>query len=434
MKIKSNENNDVVETEPYRNPSPPPLTDAEKEGVAGDLIGDTIFSQRWVLDLLLKLYKHEEDSIYTPLAKNIENEEKQQGSEHTSDNNGTSNERFLKDTFENDLCQLWDMTANTEVALFINEHDSRSILLDALRQTQSPRLMEICFGILGNLICVKEIRSSFSQDGEMRSELLSYLTVMDALSLVELTRLLSTCLSCDSSSLLWVKDCCQGKNIEQLAYLLKNTLNVTLLSHIVKILEIIFDDCEDPLDSFITDEFIDGIIEAFDSLNENGDQVEYLVSLIHLLQIISTNNKGYELISSKKEPLLHLFSKYYHLVDLNEGYEMTESNRLTIYASILSILDLLVSEHKEVVSEKNQNLIQQSVEYFSRFIGDLQHEDTAEFQLLVLCLERLASLLIKLESEMRNFYKEKFNKLMNSVKSSNFSSAFLDILPNELFQ
>ncbi|XP_066918787.1 protein saal1-like [Clytia hemisphaerica] len=422
MKIENNENNETVENESYRNPSPPPLTDAEKESVTGDLIGNTIFSQRWVLDVLLKLYKHEEDTIYTSLVENIKNEEKEQGSEHTSDNN----ERFLKDDFENDLCQLWDMTANSEVALFITEHDSKNILLDALRQTQSPRLMEICFGILGNLFCVKEIGSSLSQDGEMRCEILSYLTVMDALSLVELTRLLCTCLSCHSTLLLWVNDCCQGKNLEHLLYLLNNTLNVTLLCHVVKNLEIIFDECEDPLDSFITSEFIDGVIESFDSLNEKGDRVEYLVSMIYLLQILTTNNKGNEIISNKKETLLHLFSKYYHLADVKGGCEMTESNRLTIYASILSILDSLVSEHKEIVSEKNRKFVQQSVEYFSRYITDeLQDENTNEFQVVVLCFEHLASLLTKLESGVLNLYKEAVDKLMNAIKSSKFASTFL---------
>jgi len=49
---------------PTRNPSPPLLTEADREAIQGDLIGDTVFSKRWVLDVLLRLYKHE-DSIYT---------------------------------------------------------------------------------------------------------------------------------------------------------------------------------------------------------------------------------------------------------------------------------------------------------------------------------------------------------------------------------
>ena len=106
------------------------------------------------------------------------------------------------------------MTANTEVAHFLNENDIKSVLRDALKRTRSPRLMEICFGILGNMLCVKEIRISYTavaaaenmDCGEFRAELLSYLTVIDALSLVELTRLLCTCVSCSSCSSLWVRD------------------------------------------------------------------------------------------------------------------------------------------------------------------------------------------------------------------------------------
>ena len=74
MKIKNNN-----ET---RNPSPPPLTEAERQSISGDLIGSTIFSQHWVLDTLLKLYKHEESTVYTTSNKDIEEDEKTP--EHTT--------------------------------------------------------------------------------------------------------------------------------------------------------------------------------------------------------------------------------------------------------------------------------------------------------------------------------------------------------------
>ena len=422
-----------------RNPSPPPLTEAERVTMTGDLIGSTIFSQHWVLDTLLKLYKHEEGTVYTAV------EEKDNKSpEHTTsseENEIGGKERSLESCFENDLCQLWDMTANTEVSLFLNEHDVKSVLRDALKRTQSPRLMEICFGILGNLLCVKEIRISYTgaaveedEDcGEFRDELLSYLTVSDALSLVELTRLLCTCVSCPSCSSLWIRNLLSSNRIGQMIYLLKNTLNIDLLSHVVKILDIMFDEMssEEFNENLVTDDLVVGLIEAYDQFHEHGIKSEYFVSLIHLLQLIATgSNQGSELVSRKHEVILQCMEKYFKLLDHYEsGLEMPVFDRLTIYASTLSLLVSLSIENGEsIVHSLTTNIafIEHCLSYL-RNIVENGHGVTNSVRLtyLTICMEALSPLLKQLFADTSNgeqsaleTLKKTIDDLLKSIRQS----------------
>ena len=405
MKIKNNN-----ET---RNPSPPPLTEAERQSISGDLIGSTIFSQHWVLDTLLKLYKHEESTVYTTSNKDIEEDEKTP--EHTTllstdqTECSSNKKRSLESGFENDLCQLWDMTANTEVAHFLNENDIKSVLRDALKRTRSPRLMEICFGILGNMLCVKEIRISYTavaaaenmDCGEFRAELLSYLTVIDALSLVELTRLLCTCVSCSSCSSLWVRDLLGNMNhVGQLTYLLKNTLNVDLLSHVVKILDVLFDEMnsEQFNDHFVTVDLVTGLIEAYDQFNDNGTKSEYFVSLIHLLQLVATeSNKCAELVTKDSDVIFKFFEKYFKILDSDEGRsDFQVFERLTIYASILSLLVTMSVELKGNIIKfmmKNIDFMEQCLDYL-RNIVENGHSGISVY--LSICMEALSPLLNQL--------------------------------------
>lgn len=70
-----------------RNPSPPPFTDEERDVLYSDRIGDTVFSKRWVLQVLFnstQQLKLDDDGI---MDKNL----------------------------DSDLCKLWDMSMNKVV-------------------------------------------------------------------------------------------------------------------------------------------------------------------------------------------------------------------------------------------------------------------------------------------------------------------------------
>ena len=93
-----------------RNPSPPPLTEEETQSLMADYVGETLFSKKWILSVLLKLYKHEKDTIY-----NLQTTEDMEVLE-------------LQDEFEKDLCELWDMSSNEDVAQFIFSNSGKTYL------------------------------------------------------------------------------------------------------------------------------------------------------------------------------------------------------------------------------------------------------------------------------------------------------------------
>jgi len=438
---------------PTRNPSPPLLTEADREAVQGDLIGDTVFSKRWVLDVLLRLYKHE-DSIYTADRQSPGSTVEESAVTNTSEldsvdkddiNDRNDIERSLNGTFENELCQLWDMTANTEVALFLYEHNSKSVLLEALRRTLSPRLMEIGFGIIANLLCVKEIRVEYSDCGEFRREILQYLSVTDALSLVELTRILYTVVSCSNSSSLWIQEFVDVRShVEELVGFLSNTLNVDLLSHSVEILDTLFDRSEECLDNHVSDGLMTGIIEAFDLLNEKREKPASIISLIHMFYTFSTCNKGFDILTTKINETSSFIGKCLKFFDINEPVEISMQNRLTTYASLLSLLSCLLPDHKISVLQLLNTyvfFIDQFLDYLPNVLERIREESlSASYCAHVgLCFEALLPILqisyADFEEIKTLYHSEVFKeKVMKVVRHVGGMETLTDELKNVCFE
>lgn len=85
------------------------LTADERLGeLKGDAIGDTLFSERFVLKTLLHLSK---------LEKSLEEDE----------------------GFENDLCVLWDMTLETDVSKVLLEHSVLEVFSGLIQQSEDKR-------------------------------------------------------------------------------------------------------------------------------------------------------------------------------------------------------------------------------------------------------------------------------------------------------
>ena len=75
-----------------RNPSPPRLSVEESELIQYDSIGQTVFSKKWVLSTLMKLLQ-----LFQ--------------AEEQDDTEG-ENESGVDDSFDGELCELWDMSMN----------------------------------------------------------------------------------------------------------------------------------------------------------------------------------------------------------------------------------------------------------------------------------------------------------------------------------
>lgn len=126
----------------------------------GDAIGDTLYSERWVLKVLMKLHK-----IIS------------------------SEEGFSKD-LEEDLCCLWDMSAERDVSLFIEKHGILDLAISTVIKTDSPRLIEMMIGIMGNMCCVEPIRENCEQREDIMQILLNLLSYPDAPTLIQVMRIL----------------------------------------------------------------------------------------------------------------------------------------------------------------------------------------------------------------------------------------------------
>ncbi|EGW09686.1 Protein SAAL1 [Cricetulus griseus] len=78
---------------------------------------------------------------------------------------------------ENEICRVWDMSMDEDVALFLQEFKAADIFMGVLAKSKCPRLREICVGILGNMPCFQEICVSISSYEDRGSENLEGLDV-----------------------------------------------------------------------------------------------------------------------------------------------------------------------------------------------------------------------------------------------------------------
>ena len=88
-----------------RNPSPPRLSAEEIELIQYDNIGETVFSKKWVLGTLMKLVQ----SLQSATDDSEEGENDERGSSREGEDNSSHE---LRDDFEKELCELWDMSMN----------------------------------------------------------------------------------------------------------------------------------------------------------------------------------------------------------------------------------------------------------------------------------------------------------------------------------
>ncbi|XP_029010057.1 protein saal1 isoform X2 [Betta splendens] len=153
-----------------RNPSPPPDSADQDEDEALDSIGDTVYSKHWLFSTLTRLI-------------HIVNEKAE------GDPDG---QMQLSDDDEENLCKVWDMAMDKDVASFLQEFKATDILLGVIAKSSCPRLTEVCVGILGNIACFPETCLALSQNEDLGAVLLLLLGDTDPPTLLETSRLLLT--------------------------------------------------------------------------------------------------------------------------------------------------------------------------------------------------------------------------------------------------
>ncbi|KFB51727.1 AGAP007510-PA-like protein [Anopheles sinensis] len=176
------------------------------ETLKGDRIGETMYSERFVLSTILKLSQRTD--------KLLEEEEE----------------------FERDLCNLWDMTIEPDVVRFLLQQEVIELFLALATNSTDYRLIEILFGIIGNMCCVSEMHDYVYHHSELLLNLCDFLTLPDAPVLVQLMRTLTTLFDrSDDEQYRWFDVMRKVDNlVEKLAVVLATSTNRALLEHTVE--------------------------------------------------------------------------------------------------------------------------------------------------------------------------------------------------------
>ncbi|CAH2105010.1 unnamed protein product [Euphydryas editha] len=273
-----------------------PDQDASKDEdvVDGDVIGDTVYSERFVLKLLLKFANWD-----------------------------TLKDELQEKTFEEDLCTLWDMTAERDVVLFLQKHDVLSLLHFAWPVVESPRIVEILIGIIGNMCCQKEAAQALLKMDTFLTLLLEYTKSEDSLIIIQLLRLVNSSLflADDSFITIWIELFIKIGYSSALYFILKNSSNKDLIITSLENFNTICSYCNTEqlrtrfFGHFVTSEAIEALSTAFIEITVNQkescnrDELEriFIISLQITLNLIGFD-KSYEVYQDNKIDALKIIS------------------------------------------------------------------------------------------------------------------------------
>ncbi|KAK2834719.1 hypothetical protein Q7C36_015420 [Tachysurus vachellii] len=266
-----------------RNPSPPPNRDDET-GEEDDAIGDTVYSKHWLFSTL------------TRLIQMVTEQDSEQGQGLTE----------LSDELEEELCKVWDMAMDKDVAGFLQEFKTPDILLGVIAKSRNPRLTEICIGILGNMACFPDTCVFISQNDGLGAVLLLLLGDSDPPTLLETCRLLLTCVSQPDVSPLWLQRIQQQTSTcKSLCFIMRSSTNVDLLIKVGELVDKLFDEDEELMKSWLSgltsesdqdqdkdthQDVASALLEAAVQLRKESPKA--LEAYLHALQLLTTVDEG----------------------------------------------------------------------------------------------------------------------------------------------
>lgn len=321
-----------------------PDQDASKDEdvVNGDVIGDTVYSERFVLKLLLKFA-----------------------------NLDTLKDEVQEKTFEEDLCTLWDMTAERDVVLFLQKHDFLSLLNFAWSVIESPRIVEILIGIIGNMCCQKEAAQALLKMDTFLTLLLEYTKSEDSLIIVQLLRLVNSSLFLADNSLIsiWIELFIKIGYSSALYFILKNSSNKDLIITSLENFNTICSYCNTEqlrtrfFGHFVTSEAIEALSIAFTEITVNQkescnrDELEriFIISLQITLNLVGFD-KSYEVYQDNKIDALNIisvvFSYYENKFVKEKEIDMDLVDIIDSTVTIVRVLDIsIICEHNQYFTQ-----------------------------------------------------------------------------------
>nr|KAF6438953.1 serum amyloid A like 1 [Molossus molossus] len=337
-----------------RNPSPPPPAreeDDEEEVAGGDCIGSTVYSKHWLFGVLSGLIQ-----IVSPENTKSSSDDEEQQME-------------LDEEMENEICRVWDMSMDEDVALFLQEFNAPDIFMGVLAKSKCPRLREICVGILGNMACFQEICVSISKDKNLGQVLLTCLYDSDPPTLLETSRLLLTCLSQTEVASVWVERIQEHPAIyDSICFIMSSSTNVDLLVKVGEVVDKLFD-----LDEKLMLEWIrNGAVQPLEQPQEDAEEqrvfrivpcvleaakqvrsenLEGLDVYMHILQLLTTVDDGIQAIvqcpDTGKDTWNLLFDLVCHEFCQSDDPPIILQEQKTVLASVFSVLSAIYASQVE---------------------------------------------------------------------------------------
>ncbi|XP_012688558.1 protein saal1 [Clupea harengus] len=293
MSDSSEEYNDSPEMD--RNPSPPPENEEEGESEAADAIGGTVYSKHWLFSTLTRLVQA------------------------ITEQNSGEGLTELSEEQEDELCKVWDMAMDQNVAGFLQEFKAPDILLGVIAKSRCPRLTEICVGILGNMACFHDTCLDLSQNEDLGAVLLLLLGDADPPTLLETCRLLLTCMSQADASFLWLERMNQQPSVcPSLCFIMSSSTNVDLLVKVGELVDKLFDEDEELMRSWVSGccrgdqneddcngdeprpDVTTSLLEAAKQLR--SESTEGLEVYLHAIQLLTTIDEGIQAMVCEEGP------------------------------------------------------------------------------------------------------------------------------------
>ncbi|KAG2536095.1 uncharacterized protein LOC120688053 [Panicum virgatum] len=283
-------------------------------------------------------------------AKQGDPEEKGENSE-----NGESAQLESKDPWEECGCILWDLAASKPQAELMMNNLVLEVLLANLHVTQSPRVKEICIGIMGNLACHESLVDAISMQNGLITTVVDQLFLDDSACLSETFRFLAAVLR-SSASVSWAEALLPDEILSRVLWIVGNTLNSTLLEKSIEFLSTIIDNQDVTailLQPLIKVGFVDHVISLLASeIEKISDESKFDRSasrdlIFHFMEELSATDICLEVMSSSDQ-LIQVLDK---IIKLPDKFEVS-----SYCASVVMILANLLADGKHIVPSLSHDL------------------------------------------------------------------------------
>ncbi|XP_076935608.1 uncharacterized protein LOC143602354 [Bidens hawaiensis] len=254
-------------------------------------------------------------------------------------------------------CVLWDLATSRTHAEFMVQNLILEVILATLMVSQSPRVMEISLGIIGNLACHEVSRKQIATVKGLIEIIVDQLFVDDTPCLCEEFRLLTLCLQ-GSEGVSWAHVLQPENILSRVLWIVENTLNPQLIEKSVGFL-LAISESEDEVKTLILPQLVKlGLpsilinLLAFEISKIEGDErsperysvLDMVLRAIEALTVVDGCSQ--ELCSSKK-----LFNLLGTLIKLTDKIEVATS---CVTAAVL--IANLLTDSEDLILEINEDL------------------------------------------------------------------------------